>query len=119
MKFFDRLQDATATERAVLLDTPLIHDCIAGQVSLERYVAYLCQAYHHVRHTLPLLMAAGGRIPASQEWLRDALAEYISEEHGHQDWILNDIAACGYDREAARKKPERSEGVKQSLPKAG
>jgi pyrroloquinoline quinone (PQQ) biosynthesis protein C len=103
MNFFDRLQDATKTEREYLLETPLIHNCISGQVShLNVYVAYLCQAYHHVKHTLPLLMAAGGRIPATHEWLRDALAEYIDEEQGHQEWILNDIAACGYDREAAR-----------------
>jgi pyrroloquinoline quinone (PQQ) biosynthesis protein C len=103
MKFFEQLQTATASERDYLLATPLISDCVEGQVTLQRYVAYLCQAYHHVKHTVPLLMAAGARIPESQEWLRDAIAEYIDEEQGHQEWILNDIAACGYDKEAARQ----------------
>jgi long-chain acyl-CoA synthetase len=102
MSFFERLQTATAPERAYLLATPLIRDCIAGQVSLPLYVAYLCQAYHHVKHTVPLLMATGARLPDSHEWLRDAVAVYIDEEHGHQEWILNDIAACGFDKEAAR-----------------
>jgi long-chain acyl-CoA synthetase len=102
MTFFDQLQLATEAERNYLLETPLINNSVAGRISLPLYVAYLCQAYHHVKHTLPLLMATGARIPASQEWLRDAIAEYIDEEHGHQEWILNDIAACGYDREAAR-----------------
>jgi long-chain acyl-CoA synthetase len=51
---------------------------------------------------VPLLMAAGSRLPESHEWLRNAVAEYIEEELGHQEWILNDIVACGYDREAAR-----------------
>jgi long-chain acyl-CoA synthetase len=102
MKFFAQLQAATETERDYLLGTPLINDCIAGRVTLPLYVAYLCQAFHHVKHTVPLLMAAGARLPESHEWLRDAVAEYIDEEHGHQEWILNDIAACGYDKEAAR-----------------
>src|SRR5690606_9311089 len=53
-------------------------------------------------HTTPLLMAAGARIPSEKEWVRAALAEYIEEELGHQEWILNDIAACGFDKEKAR-----------------
>jgi len=103
MNFFDRLQAETESERQYLMVSPLIHQSIAGELTLEHYVAYLCQAYHHVKHTVPLLMAAGARIPESREWLRDAIAEYIEEEHGHQEWILNDVVACGYDRESARK----------------
>jgi long-chain acyl-CoA synthetase len=103
MNFFAQLQAATAAEREYLLVTPLIKDCIAGQVSRPLYAAYLCQAYHHVKHTVPLLMATGARLPEAKEWLRDAVAEYIDEEHGHQEWILNDVAACGYDKEAARR----------------
>jgi len=34
--------------------------------------------------------------------LREAVAEYIEEELGHQEWILNDIEACGGDKEAVR-----------------
>ena len=67
------------------------------------YIAYLTQAYHHVMFTVPLLMAVGGRLPESREWLRVAVAEYIEEEIGHQEWILNDIAACGGDKEAVRR----------------
>ena len=48
-----------------------------------------------VRHTVPLLMACGARLPERLEWLREAIAEYIEEEIGHQEWILNDIRACG------------------------
>ena len=32
-----------------------------------------------------------------------ALAHYIEEEIGHQEWILNDIKACGGDAEAVRR----------------
>ena len=102
MNFFDHLQSSTATEREHVLTAPLIQQGIEGEASLETYVAFLCQAYHHVKHTTPLLMAAGSRISGDKEWLRDAIAAYIAEELGHQEWILNDIVACGYDREAAR-----------------
>lgn len=102
MQFFDTLQNSTEQARNELLAIPLIHAALRGETDLDTYVAFLCQAYHHVRHTTPLLMAAGARMPANREWLRDAMAEYIEEEIGHQEWILNDIEACGYDREAAR-----------------
>jgi hypothetical protein len=46
-------------------------------------------------------MACGARLPARLEWLRTAIGEYIEEEMGHQEWVLDDIAACGEDRAAA------------------
>lgn len=100
--FFERLQAETAPDRAALMQSPLIQDAMRGDVHTERYVAFLCQAFHHVKHTVPLLMAAGGRLPHSKEFLRVAIAEYIEEEQGHQEWVLNDIDACGYDKERAR-----------------
>jgi pyrroloquinoline quinone (PQQ) biosynthesis protein C len=102
MAFYDELQLQTAAGRQYLLDTPIINHCLAGNVTLPEYVAFLQQAYHHVKHTSPLLMAVGSRLPESKEWLREAVAEYIDEEKGHQEWILNDIAACGFNKEKAR-----------------
>ncbi len=102
MTFFEHLKDQTASEQAYLMDAPIIQRCFAGDISLDDYVGFLQQAYHHVKHTTPLLMTVGGRLPESKEWLRNAVAEYIEEELGHQEWVLNDIAACGYDKEAAR-----------------
>ncbi|MDP5292888.1 iron-containing redox enzyme family protein [Oceanimonas sp. CHS3-5] len=102
MSFYHRLQQDTAAEREYLLSAPIIAACQRGEISLAQYIAFLTQAYHHVRHTVPLLMAAGTRLPDSHEWVRGALAEYIDEEYGHQEWILNDIRACGGDAEAVR-----------------
>ncbi len=48
-------------------------------------------------------MACGGRLPERLEWLRAAIGEYIEEEMGHQEWILNDINAAGGDGEAVRR----------------
>ena len=102
MSFFDQLQEQTKAEREYLLSAPIIAQVMAGTVSPASYVAFLGQAYHHVKHTVPLLMACGARLPERLEWLREAIAEYIEEEYGHQEWILNDIRACGADAEAVR-----------------
>jgi len=100
--FFERLQAATEDARQAFLSIPVIVQGMQGDISRELYVAFLTQAYHHVKHTVPLLMACGARLPFEKEWLREAIAEYIEEETGHQEWILNDIAACGGDKEAVR-----------------
>ena len=102
MSFFDTLQQQTQAERDYLLAAPIFAEVKAGRITLESYLAFLGQAYHHVKHTVPLLMACGARLPERLEWLRGAVAEYIEEEYGHQEWILNDIRACGGDAEAVR-----------------
>ena len=112
MNFFDRLEAETEQERAVLLSTPIIRNAMSGDITLDQYIAFLGQAYHHVKHTVPLLMACGARLPESHEWLRVAVGEYIEEETGHQEWILNDIAACGADKEMVRaERPDPSTEV--------
>jgi pyrroloquinoline quinone (PQQ) biosynthesis protein C len=103
MTLYQRLQQETLAERQYLVTSPIIQRCFHGQITLENYVDFLTQAYHHVKHTVPLLMAVGSRLPEEKEWLREAVGEYIEEEMGHQEWILNDIAACGADKEAVRK----------------
>ena len=102
MNFMERLQNETREEREFLLSSPIISRCLNADVALHDYVAFLSQAFHHVKHTTPLLMAVGARLPHEKEWLRNAVAEYIQEELGHQEWILNDIAACGFDKEDVR-----------------
>ncbi|MCG4454120.1 iron-containing redox enzyme family protein [Pseudomonas sp. MMS21-TM103] len=102
MSFYESLLEQTSSERDYLLGAPIIRQAMSGQVSLPSYVAFLTEAYHHVKHTVPLLMACGARLPERLEWLREAIAEYIEEEYGHQEWILNDIRACGSDADAVR-----------------
>jgi len=102
MNFFDTLQEQTQTEREYLFASPMIQAALRGEAQKHSYVAFLSEAFHHVRHTVPLLMACGSRLDADHEWLREAMAEYIEEEIGHQEWILNDIRACGGDPETVR-----------------
>jgi pyrroloquinoline quinone (PQQ) biosynthesis protein C len=98
--FHARLLAETAEARSALLSLPILRDAVQGRVDRADYAAFLTQAWHHVRHTTPLLMACGARLPARLEWLREAVAEYIEEEVGHQEWILDDLVAMGVDREA-------------------
>ncbi|KUI98375.1 TenA family transcriptional regulator [Vibrio sp. MEBiC08052] len=93
--FFNQLQEATRPAREAMLSAPIIAACSQGNINLAQYQAFLTQAYHHVKHTVPLLMACGARLGEDKEWLRTAIAEYIEEEIGHHEWILNDIRACG------------------------
>ncbi|TNF36454.1 MAG: biliverdin-producing heme oxygenase [Gammaproteobacteria bacterium] len=102
MGFYQQLQEQTAAERTRLMQTALVRTATQGPISLQSYIDFLTQAYHHVKHTLPLLMAAGARMDDAHGWLRVAIAEYIEEETGHEEWILNDIRACGGDADAVR-----------------
>lgn len=102
MSFFQTLQDATQQERETLFNLPIIRQALQGQVSLESYRAFLSQAYYHVRHTVPLMMACGARLPSRLEWLRAAVCEYIEDEYGHERWILDDLRACGGNADAVR-----------------
>lgn len=102
MSFYEHLQAATENARGHLLGAPIVADCLQGRVAHADYLAFLGQAYHHVRHTTPLLMTLGGRLPERLAWLRPAVAEYIEEELGHEEWILADIRAAGGDAEAVR-----------------
>jgi pyrroloquinoline quinone (PQQ) biosynthesis protein C len=101
MTFHEQLVRATAVDRDFLLAAPVIQRCLAGDVTRELYAAFLTQAYHHVRHTVPLLMAVGARLPERHRWLQPAVLHYLEEEAGHDEWILNDIAQAGGDRAAA------------------
>jgi len=102
MTFYTQLQRETALHKQQMYSMPIIQATMNGQVGVPEYIAFLTQAYHHVKHTLPLLMACGSRLSMKQEWIRVAMAEYIEEELGHQEWILSDIDAAGGDAEAVR-----------------
>ena len=102
MTFYTHLLEATETGREYIRTAPIIAAALAGEATRAQYIEFLTQAYHHVRHTVPLLMACGARLPDSMEWLRSAVAHYIEEEIGHQEWILNDITVAGGAAEEVR-----------------
>ncbi len=102
MSFFDILQKETELARQHVLTAPVIPAVIEGRFDLTGYRYFLEQAFHHVRHTVPLMMACGAHLPARLEHVRKALVEYIEEEYGHDEWILNDIEVSGGEKEVVR-----------------
>ncbi len=110
MSFYARLVAETASARGTLIGAPIIQGVLLrAEVSLPSYLAFLTEAYHHVKHTVPLLQATKAALRPHQQWLQDPLDEYIEEEWGHEEWILNDIHACGQDPEKVRSgQPSRA-----------
>jgi long-chain acyl-CoA synthetase len=102
LSFHDLLVTGTASERRAFGQITQIQDALRGLVSRDSYLAYLTEAYHHVKHTVPLMKLASASLSARQQWLRGALDEYIEEETGHEEWILNDIRNSGGDPELTR-----------------
>lgn len=100
--FFARLEADTFRDRLRFLAIAQVRAGLAGTIDRGAYLAYLEQAWHHVRHTVPLLKAARERL-AHRDDLAAALDQYIEEETGHDEWILADIAAAGGDAEAVRR----------------
>jgi pyrroloquinoline quinone (PQQ) biosynthesis protein C len=100
MPFFDRLVADTREWQARFTATPQLVAGLTGRISLRDYIAYLTQAYHHVRHTVPLMREARARL-AENAMLVLAFDDYIQEEIGHEQWILDDIEAAGGDAAAA------------------
>jgi len=102
MTFFDRLVAETQAEREDFQSISVIQTAVSQGVTKELYAQYLTQAYHHVRFTVPLLELALEGCNVGDEAYANALAEYIEEEAGHDEWILDDIKALGEDGEAVR-----------------
>jgi pyrroloquinoline quinone (PQQ) biosynthesis protein C len=99
--FYDRLMRETERERSGFTSIPLIGEALRSGASRELYLDFLTQAFHHVKHTFPLLAFAAAR--TTDEAYQDALVEYMEEERGHEKWILNDIEAMGGDAGAVRE----------------
>jgi pyrroloquinoline quinone (PQQ) biosynthesis protein C len=100
MKPYERLKLETRSAQHYLYASPILEDVALGRFELATYVRFLTNAYHHVKHTVPLMMACGARLPERLNWMRTPLKQYIDEEIGHEEWILDDIAACGVDPSA-------------------
>jgi pyrroloquinoline quinone (PQQ) biosynthesis protein C len=100
MSFYEQLIAETAESRDAFLSIPLVQSTIRNGASRKLYLDFLAEAYHHVKHTFPLLALAASRTPDQR--YQDALVEYMDEERGHENWILNDIHAVGGDADRVR-----------------
>src|ERR1700716_878663 len=100
MSFYDRLMTETARDREAFLAIPIVQHAIRNGASRSLYIDFLTEAYHHVKHTFPLLALAASR--TADERYQDALVEYMEEERGHEKWILDDVRTVGGNPDAVR-----------------
>ena len=100
MSFYEQLVAKTVDSRDAFLSIPLIRSTLRNGAPRSLYLDFLTEAYHHVKHTFPLLALAASRTPDQR--YQDALVEYMEEERGHEKWILNDIRAVGGDADRVR-----------------
>ncbi len=101
---YEKLYAETTGARERFLSIPIVQQALMTGASRELYLDFLTQAYHHVKHTFPLLALAASM--TRDERYQTGLLEYMNEERGHEKWILDDIRAMGGDAEAvARGKP--------------
>lgn len=102
MRFYDSLLAETDDDRHAFLSIPVIAEAVEHGVDRPLYLRFLASAYHHVRFTVPLLEAALEHCGPGDDALAAGLRDYIGEETGHDEWILDDIRAMGGDAEAVR-----------------
>jgi long-chain acyl-CoA synthetase len=102
MSLYEDLIRDTAADRAEFLSIPIIQRTLTNGVGREVYLDYLGQAFHHVRHTAPLLALAFARCGEEDAIYRNALSGYLAEEQGHEEWILDDIRVLEGDAEYVR-----------------
>ena len=103
MSFYNDLIAETEAARNRFFEIPIVLEAAQNGVDRDLYISYLTEAYHHVRQTCPLLAHALAHCPKDDKIYRDALLEYLDEEKGHEEWILNDISSVGGDAEAVRR----------------
>ncbi len=106
MSFYDRLMNETSKDRESFLAIPIVQHAILNGAPRGLYLDFLTEAYHHVKHTFPLLALAASR--TSDERYQEALVEYMEEERGHEKWILDDIRTVGGHPDAVRSGTPRA-----------
>jgi pyrroloquinoline quinone (PQQ) biosynthesis protein C len=100
MEPFDQLLALTKPDlQKYILDNRLFAMLSAGQLTVEHYVQYVVETFHLVRHTSRALALAASRIDDDQRDFRAWLLEQAHEEHGHEQFCLNDLRNLGVDPE--------------------
>jgi pyrroloquinoline quinone (PQQ) biosynthesis protein C len=95
MSFFITLVEESDASRRAIETTPRVNAMIHKGLTLPEYRAFLRDLYHIVWHFCPIMSAAAARCDDRLRNIRYELYERIEEEKGHEDWVLQDLAALG------------------------
>jgi pyrroloquinoline quinone (PQQ) biosynthesis protein C len=97
MSFFITLVESSDTSRRSIETSPRVHAMIHKGLTLAEYKAFLQDLYHIVLHFCPIMAVAEARCSGPLERIGKELRERIGEETGHEQWVLEDVAAVGGD----------------------
>jgi pyrroloquinoline quinone (PQQ) biosynthesis protein C len=75
------------------------------------YPALLVETYHYVSHSYALMDRSCERLGDEHATLRTYLAHHRQEEFGHEQWVLDDLVALGYVRDAVAASDALAETV--------
>jgi pyrroloquinoline quinone (PQQ) biosynthesis protein C len=95
LPFFANLVSQSDEARRGFETNTVVMDAVAHGMSIERYRALLLELYHVVWHFNPVCAAAASRVPDTLRQVRYFLYEHMHEESGHEQWVMNDLAAVG------------------------
>jgi len=97
MSFFITLVERSDDSRRAIESSPRVQAMMHKGLPLPEYRAFLRDLYHIVWHFCPIMAVAAARCDDRLKNIRYELYERIGEEKGHEDWVLEDIAAVGGD----------------------
>ena len=76
-----------------------VMEIVARGLSIERYRRLLLELYHVVWHFNPTCASAASRIGDDLRHVRYFLYDHITEEKGHEEWVMNDLEVIGVSHE--------------------
>lgn len=88
-----------AIERHIdhFLEAPLVRQADIGEITMADYHDILARLFHQVASSSCTFAIAGGNLGLDRIVARDYLMHHAEEEKSHWQWILNDLAATGYN----------------------
>ncbi|HTP62603.1 MAG TPA: iron-containing redox enzyme family protein [Burkholderiales bacterium] len=105
MSFFITLVENSDASRRSIENAPRVKSMMHKGLTLPEYRAFLHDLYHIVLHFCPIMAVAEARCDESLGNIREELRERIQEETGHEQWVLEDVAAVGGDVRAVAATP--------------
>jgi pyrroloquinoline quinone (PQQ) biosynthesis protein C len=101
LPFFADLVTRTDEARREFETNSRMLDIVANGLPLQRYRNLLLELYHVVWHFNPVCAAAASRVSDEHKQVRYFLYDHMTEEKGHEEWVLNDLAVVGVKPEQA------------------
>lgn len=95
--FKDVLKATDGDYRKYVAENPLFVQVANGNATKDKYVVYLRETYHLVRHTSRALALGAARLDDGARSLRAWLIDQAKDEHGHEMFCLKDIKNLGLD----------------------